>query len=538
MVTKIVVQISSEIKAASAKQSIHDIINDADEICGAERGDYKIISAQLCDIQGNLNKEVIDEHSYEYINDDMSNRCEPKDSNADDEKGVDSREQNNDNAGKKSPLLMLGNRGDTKEKTKRRRRADKFIDLTDVPPQSPILRGVEKGSASKYKGVTFSKTINKWQARIQIDGKNHCIGYYEDEEEAAVDYARAVFKYKAGRVERARPQRSKQKLFDLSDVPPQLPILRSRSNGKGGTSKYKGVYLDKKNNKWRAQIKVDGKNHCIGWYENDEEAAIEYARAAFKYGTGRLERARAQCSKQKFIDLTDVPLQLPIMSRKKTGISKYQGLNFDKKINKWQARIQINGKNHSLGYYDNEEEAAVEYARAAFKYGPDQQKAIDLNDVPPQLLIPKSEPQYEAVSKHRNQKGECSTTLSADGKVSFPMELANKGGRIGIYLPDERKARIARFHAKRRKGHRKRARRGFDLTGVPPQLPILKGNGNSGTSKYRGVSFITSSNKWRAQICISGTPNVIGYYDDEEEAAVDYARAVFKYMTSCEYKQR
>ena len=33
--------------------------------------------------------------------------------------------------------------------------------------------------------------------------------------------------------------------------------------------------------------------------------------------------------------------------------------------------------------------------------------------------------------------------------LSFSTELANKGGRIGIYSPEERKARIARFHAKR-----------------------------------------------------------------------------------------
>jgi len=31
------------------------------------------------------------------------------------------------------------------------------------------------------------------------------------------------------------------------------------------------------------------------------------------------------------------------------------------------------------------------------------------------------------------------------------MELLNKGGRIGIYLPEARRARIARFHAKRSK---------------------------------------------------------------------------------------
>jgi len=33
--------------------------------------------------------------------------------------------------------------------------------------------------------------------------------------------------------------------------------------------------------------------------------------------------------------------------------------------------------------------------------------------------------------------------------VSFSMELLNKDGRIGIYLPEARRARIARFHAKR-----------------------------------------------------------------------------------------
>lgn len=40
----------------------------------------------------------------------------------------------------------------------------------------------------------------------------------------------------------------------------------------------------------------------------------------------------------------------------------------------------------------------------------------------------------------------------ANGNSSgtFQMELLNKDGRIGIYLPDARRARIARFHAKRK----------------------------------------------------------------------------------------
>ena len=40
------------------------------------------------------------------------------------------------------------------------------------------------------------KRITNWNAQIYIKGKKLFIGRYESEGEAAVDYARAVFKYK------------------------------------------------------------------------------------------------------------------------------------------------------------------------------------------------------------------------------------------------------------------------------------------------------------------------------------------------------
>ena len=72
------------------------------------------------------------------------------------------------------------------------------IDLSDVPPHPPIpkSKGHVREGASKYTGVCFNKQANKWQAQIHLDEKLRHIGCYDDEEEAAVDYARAVFKYK------------------------------------------------------------------------------------------------------------------------------------------------------------------------------------------------------------------------------------------------------------------------------------------------------------------------------------------------------
>ena len=164
------------------------------------------------------------------------------------------------------------------------------IDLSDVPTQPPIPKsaGRIKEGASKYAGVSFNKQTKKWIAQILIDGKGRFIGAYDNEEEAAVDYARAVFKYKSG--EKAEIARER---IDLSDVPTQRPIPKSAGHIKEGASKYTGVSFNKQTKKWIAQILIDGKSRFIGAYDNEEEAAVDYARAVFKFNSGeKAERAR------------------------------------------------------------------------------------------------------------------------------------------------------------------------------------------------------------------------------------------------------
>ena len=378
------------------------------------------------------------------------------------------------------------------------------IDLSDVPPQPPISKssGRMKEGASKYTGVSFNK--NKWQAQIMINGKFQHIGHYENEEEAAVDYARALFKY------REREQRSFE--VHLTDVPPQPPILRSAGHMKNGTSKYAGVSLVKRKNKyykkrWIAKIMIKGNLAKIGAYDNEEEAAIDYARAVLKYkGKGQrmpgrereqmipdqiednlrcigdyekaeeaagddacavlkyddeeaLERERT-CRKRKGLvdDLADVPPQTPITKRHvKEGASKYAGVYFDKVRNKWKSEISIDGKKYYVGYYKNEEDAAVDYARAVFKYK--GQQVLD-----------------------KTRRSNSSALL-------------------------------------------------IDLSDVPPQPPIQRSVGHmkNGTSKYAGVSYGKLKKKWIAQIRIEEKQQYIGAYDNEEEAAIDYARAVLKH---------
>ena len=168
----------------------------------------------------------------------------------------------------------------------RKQRKSFVIDLSDVPPQPPIPKNKRyvKEGASKYTGVSFNKHTNNWTAQIMIEGKQHTIGRrYDNEEEAAVDYARALFKYRGG----VKDQEQRDSFaIDLSGVPPQPPIPKSSGRIKEGASKYTGVFLNQQRYKWVAQIRIEGRLLLIGYYDDEEEAAVDYARAVFKYKGG------------------------------------------------------------------------------------------------------------------------------------------------------------------------------------------------------------------------------------------------------------
>ena len=70
---------------------------------------------------------------------------------------------------------------------------NKIENLRDVETYQNCCNRLPRFNELKYKGVSFHKYNNTWRARIRFKGKEICIGYFENKDDAAKAYvAKAI----------------------------------------------------------------------------------------------------------------------------------------------------------------------------------------------------------------------------------------------------------------------------------------------------------------------------------------------------------
>lgn len=156
--------------------------------------------------------------------------------------------------------------------------------------------------------------------------------------------------------------------LNLAGIPDNVPLIRKEDylreyadNSRGKrklteqASAYVGVYKQP-DDKWRAQISVNGKVHNLGHFTNEEDAARQYAKAAWRY------KQHKRPDHFGGLDLSGVPKDLPLIANAAGSKTPYKGIKACK--GRWQARITVHGKPKTLGTFDTPEDAAQVHARA------------------------------------------------------------------------------------------------------------------------------------------------------------------------------
>lgn len=123
---------------------------------------------------------------------------------------------------------------------------------------------VNKIKKSKFIGVGYVKRDNKWCIKLPSSFKcPFSLPYFDSEEEAATVRDKIIIAFEL----------KIKKNFDDSENHCNVEDLNNILSLKTTTSKFKGVSLSKRNNKWRSYYYLNGKQITVGEFDSEIEAA-------------------------------------------------------------------------------------------------------------------------------------------------------------------------------------------------------------------------------------------------------------------------
>lgn len=139
--------------------------------------------------------------------------------------------------------------------------------------------------------------------------------------------------------------------------------IASRGRGRGGTSKYKGVYWNRGTNSWRSRFTHNGKNYEVGLFQTEDDAAKAY--------NDKVKEVKGDKAYINIIgennNVEEIKVEKQNQLRRHKGVTGFIGVACVAKSKKFQASIVHNKKRIHLGTYHTKEEAAKSYDQKAYE---------------------------------------------------------------------------------------------------------------------------------------------------------------------------
>ena len=146
-------------------------------------------------------------------------------------------------------------------------------------------------------------------------------------------------------------------------------LRNARKLNQNAASKFKGVRWEKRQQKWIASIKIDGKNKWLGTFADEASAADAYDDALLSISP-TFGATNQQLAEQSMSKAEKVAVQVVKTGTKqrlwlsKPPSSKYAGVSFHKRSKRWRAFFNRDGKHCDVGGFATEERAAEARERA------------------------------------------------------------------------------------------------------------------------------------------------------------------------------
>jgi hypothetical protein len=211
-------------------------------------------------------------------------------------------------------------------------------------------------------GVSWNSRNNKWVSQIRIDDKRFFLGLFDNEREAARKFDEAAASL---------------------GMPLNFPGMGQVKAVKGsrlGSSIYNGARWASCRKESVPSSVVDGKSTFLGNFDDENKPASKYDKAAtrtkklFNVTEAKSPAVRALKKQRASLKVIGFVREfnrsyLNIVCIHSGSKSRYKGVSWQSKSNKWKAQIQIDGKGTHLGCFDDEEEAAHKYDEAGAPLG-------------------------------------------------------------------------------------------------------------------------------------------------------------------------